>query len=89
MRKKLNQWSDMSTILHAMVIFGFAVAIMVSIFSCQDIYIGKSKEEIEQDMIEAVIEVDSLLAKVKWMADSLGIHNDFYIDAQRINNGSN
>ena len=73
MRKKLNQFADASKILNAMVILGFTIAFMVSIFSCQDTYIGKSKEEIEQDMIEAVIEVDSLLAKVKWTADSLGI----------------
>jgi len=85
MRKKLNQWSDMSTILHAMVIFGFAVAIMVSIFSCQDVHIGKTREELSYEMFE----LDSLMKKVIWQADSLGLYDNFYIDAQRINNGSN
>ena len=85
MRKKLNEWSDMSTILHAMVLFGFAVAIMVSILSCQDIHIGKTKEELAYEMFE----LDSLMKKVIWQADSLGIYDDLYIDAQRINNGSN
>ena len=89
MRKKLNEWADASKVLHGLVLIGFAIAFMVSIFSCEDTYVGKSKEEIEQDMIEAVVEVDSLLARVKWMADSLDAHNKFYIDAQRINNGSN
>tara|TARA_Y100001973_G_scaffold91982_1_gene141212 strand:+ start:363 stop:620 length:258 start_codon:yes stop_codon:yes gene_type:complete len=85
MRKKFKEWSDMSTILHAMVIFGFAVAIMVSILSCQDIHIGKTKEELAYEMFE----LDSLMKKVIWQADSLGIYDDLYIDAQRINNGSN
>ncbi len=85
MRKKFKEWSDMSTILHAMVIFGFAVAIMVSILSCQDIHIGKTREELSYEMFE----LDSLMKKVIWQADSLGLYDNFYIDAQRINNGSN
>tara|TARA_B100001113_G_C20885129_1_gene524432 strand:- start:304 stop:522 length:219 start_codon:yes stop_codon:yes gene_type:complete len=72
MRKKLNEWSDMSTILHAMVLFGFAVAIMVSILSCQDIHIGKTKEELAYEMFE----LDSLMKKVIWEADSLGLYDD-------------
>ena len=85
MRKKFKEWSDMSIILHAMVIFGFAVAIMVGILSCQDIYIGKTKEELSREMFE----LDSLMKKVIWQADSLGMYNDLYINSQRINNGSN
>ena len=85
MRKKFKEWSDMSTILHAIVIFGFAVAIMVSILSCQDIHIGKTREELSYEMFE----LDSLMKKVIWQADSLGLYDNFYIDAQRINNGSN
>tara|TARA_R100001510_G_scaffold30960_1_gene27663 strand:- start:498 stop:716 length:219 start_codon:yes stop_codon:yes gene_type:complete len=72
MRKKLNEWLDMSTILHAMVLFGFAVAIMVSILSCQDIHIGKTKEELAYEMFE----LDSLMKKVIWQADSLGLYDD-------------
>ncbi len=85
MRKKLNQWADASKILNAMVILGFAIAFMVSIFRCQDYYIGKTREELSQEMFE----IDSLMRKVIWKADSLGIYNELYIDAQRINNGSN
>jgi len=85
MRKKLNQWADASKILHAMVILGFAIAIMVSILSCQDYHIGKTREELAQEMFE----LDSLMKKVIWTADSLGMYNDLYINAQRINNGSN
>ena len=85
MRKKLKEWSDISTILHAMVLFGFAVAIMVSVLSCQDVHIGKTREELAYEMFE----LDSLMKKVIWQADSLGMYNNFYIEAQRINNGSN
>ena len=85
MRKKLNQWADASKILHAMVLLGFAIAIMVSILSCQDYHIGKTREELAQEMFE----LDSLMKKVIWTADSLGMYNDLYINAQRINNGSN
>ena len=85
MHKKLNEWADASKALHALVIVGFMVAFMFSIFSCQDYYIGKTREELAQEMFE----IDSLMKKVIWKADSLGIYNDLYIDAQRINYGSN
>jgi hypothetical protein len=85
MHKKLNEWEDASKALHALVIVGFMVAFMLSIFSCQDYYIGKTREELAQEMFE----IDSLMKKVIWQADSLGIYDDLYIDAQRINNGSN
>ena len=85
MHKKLNEWADASKALHALVIVGFMLAFMFSIFSCQDYYIGKTREELAQEMFE----IDSLMKKVIWQADSLGIYDDLYIDAQRINNGSN
>ena len=52
MRKKLNSWADASKILNAMVILGFAIAFMVSIFSCQDYHIGKTREELAQEMFD-------------------------------------
>ena len=67
MRKKLNQWADASKILHGFVILGFILAFMVSIFSCQEYYIGKSHEEISREMFE----VDSLISKIQFMIDSL------------------
>ena len=72
MRRKLNEWADASKILHFMVLLGFALAFLISIFSCQDIYIGKTEEEIIQEMFE----LDSLMRKVIWTADSLGIINE-------------
>ena len=69
MRKKLNEWADASRILHGFVILGFVLAFIVSIFSCQEFYIGKSEEELVQEMFE----LDSLMRKVVWTADSLGV----------------
>ena len=69
MRKKLNEWADASRILHGFVILGFILAIMVSIFSCQEYYIGKSEEELAREMFE----VDSLISKIQFMIDSLEV----------------
>ena len=69
MRKRLNQWADASKILHGFVILGFILAFMVSIFSCQEYYIGKSHEEISREMFE----VDSLISKIQFMIDSLEV----------------
>tara|TARA_X000001388_G_scaffold31355_1_gene22261 strand:- start:11169 stop:11387 length:219 start_codon:yes stop_codon:yes gene_type:complete len=72
MRKRLNEWADASRILHGFVILGFVLAFMVSIFSCQEYYIGKSHEEISRE----IFELDSLMKRVIWEADSLGLYND-------------
>ena len=69
MRKKLNEWADASKILHGFVILGFILAFMVSIFSCQEYYIGKSEEELAREMFE----VDSLISKIQFMIDSLEV----------------
>ena len=69
MRKKLNEWADASKILHGFVILGFVLAFIVSIFSCQEFYIGKSEKELVQEMFELA----SLMRKVVWTADTLGV----------------
>ena len=86
MGKKLNEWADASKILHGFVILGFVLAFMVSIFSCQEYYIGKTEEELSREMFE----VDSLIKRIQLQMDSVSMDfNRLYIDAQRINNGSN
>ena len=86
MHKKLNEWADASKALHALVILGFVIAFMVSILSCQEFYIGKTHEELSQEMFE----VDSLIRTIHLQMDSVAMDfNRLYIDAQRINNGSN
>lgn len=69
MRKKLNEWADASRILHGFVILGFVLAFIVSIFSCQEFYIGKTEEELYREMFE----VDSLISKIQFMIDSLEV----------------
>ena len=86
MGKKLNEWADASKILHGFVILGFVLAFVVSMFSCQDFYIGKTEEELSREMFE----VDSLMKRIQLQMDSVSVDLEkFYINAQRINNGSN
>ena len=86
MGKKLNEWADASKILHGFVILGFVLALVVSMFSCQDFYIGKTEEELSREMFE----VDSLMRTIQLQMDSVSVDfEEWYIDVQRINNGSN
>jgi len=86
MHRKLNEFANTSRALHTIVILGFVIAFMVSILSCQDFYIGKTEAELSQEMFE----VDSLMRTIHLQMDSVAMDfNRLYIDAQRINNGSN
>tara|TARA_Y100001938_G_C8092470_1_gene435896 strand:+ start:486 stop:758 length:273 start_codon:yes stop_codon:yes gene_type:complete len=90
MRKKLNEWADASKVLHGLVLIGFAIAFMVSILSCEDdFHIGKSEEEIKTELYQTMFEVDSILLRIKYQLDTTDIDGTFYLNAQRINNGSN
>ena len=86
MRRKLNEFANTSRALHTIVILGFVIAFMVSILSCQDFYIGKTEADLSQEMFV----VDSLMRTINLQMDSVAMDfNRLYIDAQRINNGSN
>ena len=86
MKRKLNEWADASRALHTLAILGFVIAFMFSILSCQEFYIGKTHEELSREMFE----VDSLIKTIHLQMDSVAMDfNRLYIDAQRINNGSN
>ena len=57
---------------------------MIIITACEDIRIGKTKEELAREMFE----VDSLIKTIHVEMDSVAMDfNKLYIDAQRINNG--
>tara|TARA_R110002012_G_scaffold223854_1_gene395861 strand:+ start:1440 stop:1679 length:240 start_codon:yes stop_codon:yes gene_type:complete len=73
MRKRLNEWADASKVLHGLVIFGFMIAFMVSILSCQDFHIGKTEEELAKEMFR----VDSLLNHIQYMLDSASADGSF------------
>jgi len=51
----------------------------IMIFACEDVRIGKTREELAKEMFE----VDSLLKTIHLQIDSTSM----YIKAQRINNG--
>ncbi len=89
MLKKFKEWTDLSKILHAMVILGFTLAILMSIFSCEDIRIGKTREEINRDLSRTMFEVDSILNHIQYQLDSTGVDGTYYLNMQRINNGHN
>ena len=58
----------------------------IIITACEDVIIGKSKEQLSKEMFE----IDSLIKTIQLQIDSTSIEFDeFYINAQRINNGSN
>ena len=58
----------------------------IIITACEDVRIGKSKEQLSKEMFE----IDSLIKTIQLQIDSTSIEFDeFYINAQRINNGTN
>jgi len=58
---------------------------IIAFSACQDVRIGKDREEIAKEMFE----VDSLLRTIHMEMDSVAMDfNRLYINAQRINNGS-
>ena len=66
------------------VAYVIAVLSVLLFITCEDIRIGKTKEELARDMFE----VDSLMMKIQLQLDSTVMDfNKIYIDAQRINNG--
>ena len=87
MFKKFKEWSDLSKILHAMVILGFTLAILMSIFSCEDVRVGKTREEIHTELYRTMFEVDSILMRIQYQLDTADVDGTYYIDMQRINNG--
>ena len=89
MRRKLNEWADASKILHFMVLLGFGLAFLISIFSCEDIRVGKSREDIATELSRTMFEVDSILMSIQYQLDSSSVDGTYYLNMQRINNGHN
>ena len=67
MRKRgISEFVNASRVLHALVFLGFGIAILLSILSCEDIRIGKTREEINQDLTRSMFEVDSILKSISY-----------------------
>ena len=57
----------------------------ITISACEDVRIGKTRKELAREMFE----VDSLMRAIQLQLDSTSIDFEkFYINAQRINNGT-
>ena len=89
MKRSLYEWANFDRAIHAIVLLAFFFAVMFSIFSCEDITIGKSKKEISEELSKTLFEVDSILMSIQYQLDSTGIDGTYYLNMQRINNGSN
>ena len=81
-------WREMNSVLRVIVtssFIGFLLSLVT--LSCMDeYYIGKSKEALYREMFE----VDSLIRTIQLQMDSVSVDfEELYINAQRINNGSN
>ena len=87
MRKKLNQWANFGKAMNILILFMFAFAFVFSIVSCEDIRIGKSREEISTELSRAMFEVDSILKHIQYQLDSADVDGTYYLNMQRINNG--
>ena len=89
MRKKLNQWANFSKAINILILIMFAFAFVFSIISCEDIRIGKTREEINRDLSRTMFEVDSILNHIQYQLDTASVDGTYYLNMQRINNGSN
>ena len=69
-----------------MATYMLTVITVLLFITCEDVRIGKTKQELSKEMFE----IDSLIKTIQLQIDSTSIEFDeFYINAQRINNGSN
>tara|TARA_Y100000289_G_C3893259_1_gene135107 strand:- start:95 stop:364 length:270 start_codon:yes stop_codon:yes gene_type:complete len=89
MRKKLNQWANFGKAINILILIMFAFAFVFSIVSCEDIRVGKSREEINRDLSQTMFEVDSILMSIQYQLDSSSVDGTYYLNMQRINNGHN
>ncbi len=89
MLKKFKEWSDLSKILHAMAILGFVLVIIMSILSCEDVRVGKSREEIASELYRTMFEVDSILMRIQYQLDTTSVDGVDYIIFERMNDGRN
>ena len=89
MRKKLNQWANFGKAINILILIMFMFAFVFSIISCEDIRIGKTREEINRDLSRTMFEVDSILNHIQYQLDTASVDGTYYLNMQRINNGSN
>jgi len=91
MCKKLNQFANFDKVVNVLVIVALTLAFVFTAISCADeFYFGKSRDELNAEVAQNAFEVDSLFKLIQLQLDSTAMDfNRLYINAQRINNGSN
>tara|TARA_R100000329_G_C7544458_1_gene192265 strand:+ start:275 stop:517 length:243 start_codon:yes stop_codon:yes gene_type:complete len=67
--------------------YAFLIIVLLSIIACEDVYIGKTKEEIATELSQAMFEVDSILMSIQYQLDTASVDGTYYLNMQRINNG--
>ena len=72
MPRSLRQWAKFGRAANIFAVLLFVFVILFSIFSCQDVYIGKTRHELSQEMFE----VDSLIKLIQFQVDSLNAEID-------------
>ena len=85
--KVVPDWKEMNKVLRVTIAAAFITFLLGLVFlSCdEDFYLGKTKEELYKEMFE----VDSLMRTIQMQIDSTSLDFEkFYINMQRINNGS-
>ena len=72
--------------LRGMIVASVVILVgAITISACEDVRIGKTRKELAREMFE----VDSLMRTIQLQLDSTSIDFEkFYINAQRINNGT-
>lgn len=87
MDKKLKEWARFGKALNIFTLLVFiALFFWFSFSGCEDIYIGKSREEIATELSQAMWEVDSILHAINFQLDST--YTDGSKVLQEINNGA-
>ncbi len=91
MRKKLKQWANFDKAVNVLWIVALTLAFVFTAISCADeFYFGKTRDELNAEVTQNAFEIDSLFKLIQLQIDSTAMDfNKLYIDAQRINNGSN
>ena len=91
MRKKLNQFANFEKAVNVLVIVALTLAFVFTAISCADeFYFGETRDELNAEVSQNAFEIDSLFKLIQLQIDSTAMDfNKLYIDAQRINNGSN
>ena len=77
MNKKLYEWARFEKI------YNFYFLVLIGAFfwlaNCDDVYIGKTKEELEEELYRTKFEADSIFMKIKYMIDTTYVDDSLFV----------